>query len=868
MRLNLGKSLLSFMLVTLLASFGFAQTVVTGAVYDADYAPIAGAEAEVSGTGQKVSTDEQGVFTLTVEPGKGMIEVTSDEKGTQNVPYTVAEGETADLGMVILEGGDGVSLEGIVVMGKGIIDIAEDRKTPIAVSTIRKEEILDKAVGNVEFPEAMKNTPNVFVTNQSGGYGDGQMFLRGFSQSNTAFLLNGQPINGMEDGKMYWSNWSGLSDIANAVQIQRGLGSSKLAISSVGGTINIVTKATEKKQGGFARFLTGSGSYFKGTMGYNTGVSDKGWAFSVMLDYWQGWRSWADGTQGQGQSYFISVGKKLGNHNLNFLLTGAPQWHNQNYSKSLESYETYGKRYNNNWGWLDGETFTWRKNYYHKPIANLNWDWTINDKLNLSTVLYGSLGRGGGTGPYGSRNQYNIVDSSNGLIDFDQIVENNEAITGGIGTYGTAAARRASVNNHLWYGGVTNLSFDTKNNFTFNVGADVRFYTGDHFRQLNKLLGLQGWDDAYGRYGSPSSYIVTETYDANPWAALFNFADEEDRIAYDYTEWINYQGVFGQVEYANDRFSAFAQGAISNQSYQKEDRFIFGGEKSEKLKKTGYNLKGGFSVNLDENNIVFANAGFYSRQPFFDSVFSYNSITPNDPEVDNEEITGIEAGYKTTIGKVNLNINLYYTKWANRFISSDGDYTDPVTLVYYSDVTTQFSNIGQVHKGFEIDFNSKLASFATLRGYFTYGDWEYDGSTPYKIYDTSNGQTLIASGETDLSGVYVGSAPQVTFGLGTALDITKKLSFDTDFNFYGKLYADTDPEDIAQASRNNTTYQSDKLNDYVVVDTGLSYKFSKDFKLRGNIYNLFNDLYISRKNSYGYYYGRGRTYNVSLTYNF
>ena len=47
---------------------------------------------------------------------------------------------------------------------------------------------------------------------------------------------------------MYWSNWSGMSDIANFIQIQRGLGSSKLAISSVGGTVNFVTKATEKNK--------------------------------------------------------------------------------------------------------------------------------------------------------------------------------------------------------------------------------------------------------------------------------------------------------------------------------------------------------------------------------------------------------------------------------------------------------------------------------------------------------------------------------------------------------------------------------------------------------------------------------------------
>ena len=66
---------------------------------------------------------------------------------------------------------------------------------------------------------------------------------------------------------MYWSNWSGMADIANVIQVQRGLGSSKLAISSVGGTVNFVTKATDKKEGGFVSFGVANDDYFKSTAG-------------------------------------------------------------------------------------------------------------------------------------------------------------------------------------------------------------------------------------------------------------------------------------------------------------------------------------------------------------------------------------------------------------------------------------------------------------------------------------------------------------------------------------------------------------------------------------------------------------------------
>src|SRR5690606_22377075 len=144
------------------------------------------------------------------------------------------------------------SLNAIVVMARGVSDVAAGRKTPIAVSTIKGADIEEK-VGARDITGTRVNTPSFYDTSESSGFGDTQLYTRGFYQSNTASYLNGHPINGMEDRNMYWSNWSGMSDIANAIQIQRGLGSSKLAISSVGGTINFITKATEMNQGGFLK---------------------------------------------------------------------------------------------------------------------------------------------------------------------------------------------------------------------------------------------------------------------------------------------------------------------------------------------------------------------------------------------------------------------------------------------------------------------------------------------------------------------------------------------------------------------------------------------------------------------------------------
>ncbi|MDM1299065.1 TonB-dependent receptor plug domain-containing protein [Empedobacter falsenii] len=774
---------------------------------------------------------------------------------------------------------ENVSLGETLIIGKGVIDIVEDRKTPVAVSTISKAAIEDKAVGNVDFPEIFATTPSVYVSGQAGGFGDSQMFLRGFSSQNTAYLLNGQPINGMEDGNLYWSNWSAMTEVANAVQIQRGLGSSKLAISSVGGTVNMVTKATDKKQGGFVRLNTGNDSYMSATISYNTGMKGK-WGASFLFNQTTMHRSWAQGTNANSQAYFVSVGYKPNDrHNINFMIFGAPQEHGQNYSTKntkqwadAEKYG-YGNKYNTTYGYFNGKGENLRTNFYHKPVANLNWDWTINENMNLSTVLYASTGTGGGTSGVGKATST----LKNGLVDFDLIQSNNLLDPDGIGNNGgkdangktvSNGAIRTSVNNHFWYGGVTNLNFDTKTGWNFNLGADIRFYHGNHFQQMNNLFGLKGWSEL--NKSNNQTVVVTETFGTNPWSALFKSAKKDQRTARDYSEDINYQGAFGQVEYSNDIFTVFGQGAISNQFYQKFDTWNYGGVEtaSKKVNKTGWNVKGGLSVNINEENTVFANAGRYSRQPFLDNVFEYNKVDLREPNVDNEEITGFEVGYKYETRGLRVNINAYSTKWGNRFLGISGSVTQPDNTT--RPIYTSYTDITQLHKGVEVDFDAKVSQMFSLYGFASYGDWKYDGKTPFESMYTDD-DTIFEKGNVDLTGTYIGEAAQFTFGMGTKVNFTRNLYWDVDFMYNARTYGQVNPEDVVKSALKGEVYQAEKISPFAKVNTGVAYEFKfgkQKIKFRGNVRNLFNDQYVSRIDRNGYGYAVGRTWNAGVTYSF
>ncbi len=888
--------LLLLALALVFTTSAIAQSTVTGTIMDSELnAPLPGANILEKGTTNGVSTDFDGKFTLTAQASSGQITISYIGYGSVTLSFN---GNT-NLGTVTLSPDN--SLEEIVVTGTGIIDLAEGRKTSVAVSTIRASEI-QKKIGAQDVTMTLVNTPSVYVAGQSGGFGDSRIAVRGFEQDNTAYLLNGQPINGMEDGKMYWSNWSGINDIASAIQIQRGLGSSKLAISSVGGTTNFVTKTTDKREQGFVYAGVANNDYIKTTYQYSTGKSEKGWGASFMLSHWQG-DGYNEGNFGAGETYFLSVGYTPNEtHNFNFLVTGAPQFHDQNFSKRLSDYATYGRRYNNNWGTYKGQYMTERRNFYHKPVSNINWDYKISEDTNLSTVLYASWGRGGGTGNRGRR-----IRTAEGRVDYDAIYAYNLSTSGAGGNFAAEGGyvTRSSMNLHSWYGMVSNLETQLSENLSFNVGIDLRTYYGKHFRMVENFHGLTSWQEnirlrdedhqTFGSFGTYKNVITSRDLAADPWSVLLADVDDKDKIAYNNEERISYAGIFTQLEYATDRFSAFFQGSLSNSSHQRFDLYQYADATlidgtspqstgtplpagtvdsvdSEKISNIGYNVKGGLGFVLDEaeENTAYVNAGYYSRPPYQDNIWTQfnNQVSPG---YQNETIFGLEAGYSYSTRAFSANVNLYRTSWKDRVVSSSRISGGLV-------INTVNFGVEQLHSGLEIDFVTRLSDGFKFNGFMSAGSWQYKGTSTTQESDED--RVIISTSENDVDGGEVGDAAQFTLGFGIDVDLAERLSWDADFRFYDKLYADV-----------GAVKENLRLPTYKIVDTGVSYKMlvgknkDKSVNIRANVNNVFYEIYLSDlrtniaqtggeanfkgiSNRNQGYFGLGRTWNLSIRYKF
>ena len=248
------KHLIQFLLVAVLLVFtsaAWAQTTVHGQLIDAETGePLVGAAVMVEGTTQGSVTDIDGYFKQSVASNATLLFKYIGYKDQKK--KITQKGASVELGTIKMQP-DAVMLSDVTITSS----VAVARKTPVAVSTVDPVFIEEK-LGSQEFPEILKSTPGVYTTKDGGGYGDAQTRIRGFSSENVAMMINGVPMNGMENQKVYWSNWAGLSDVTRSMQVQRGLGAAKVSVPAVGGSINIITKSTEAKRGGFVSYGMGT----------------------------------------------------------------------------------------------------------------------------------------------------------------------------------------------------------------------------------------------------------------------------------------------------------------------------------------------------------------------------------------------------------------------------------------------------------------------------------------------------------------------------------------------------------------------------------------------------------------------------------
>ena len=864
----------------------------------------------VYGPGQGVVTNIDGKYKMELPAGN--YSITYSYVGFE--PH-VKEISISNRNQIIDIGLEPLSIAEVVV----VADVARSRETPVAFTTITPAK-LQENIAAQDIPMLLNSTPGVYATQEGGGDGDAQVTIRGFSSRNVGVLLDGVPVNDMENGHVYWSNWFGLDGVTRSIQVQRGLGASKLALPSVGGTINIITRGIDSKKSGSVKQEVGSDGYLRSTFGYNTGELKNGWGISVAGSYKRG-NGWVDQAWTKGFFYYLKIDKKIGNHIISLSGYGAPQSHGQrsyklpiavydsayaeelgiklNYDATMSSDDSLfvsqnigkadegidrGLRFNQHWGYLNrtlddpngsAEEMGERVNQYHKPQFTLKDFWSINDKLYLSNIAYVSIGKGGGI-----REKNSTSPNTDGLKDFQSAYDRNIG-TGTIfplysdNLHGASNYMRMLMNEHFWVGLLSTINYRPNPRLNLSGGIDLRSYKGTHYEKVYDLMGA----DYVAPDNTNFSEIIWE--EPNPLAGTMLF--EDDKNNYYYEGLVKWGGLFFQAEYKYNKISSFINLTGSSTSY-KEINYFYDINPAIKNKENGCHtfpgatIKGGLNYNFTKRMNAFMNIGYLNKAPRFNNVFDYDNALYRD--IENEFIKAIEVGYSFNSSYFSANINAYYTAWENKPVDRGSKVSIEVQPGELEEQTVNINGMDALHKGVELDFVVRMGRQLEFQGLMSIGDWRWNSEDTAQIIDDNN--NVVAEIYFNAIGVHVGNSAQTQFAGELRWEPIDNFYIKPRYTHFSRYYAQFDPISL------NVPKDSWIVPSYGLLDLHSGYRFNisngRKIQFRFNILNALNTTYIATaQNNDGYngtplggfdarsaavFMGLGRRYSLSMQYIF
>lgn len=858
----------------ILACLGFSQkTKVQGVIKDAiTNEPIVGAIV-VYGESKGASTDIDGAFSLMLDSGSYVIKASyigykaMEKRITAKgkpvfVDFTLSTNELSEIEVVS--------------------DIAIQRETPVAFSNIDTKKIQED-LGSRDLPLILNSTPGVYATSQGGGDGDARVSIRGFNSQNVLVLLDGIPMNDMVNGRVFWTNWFGLDNLSRGMQVQRGLGATKLAIPSIGGTINILTAGIDSKRAISVKNEYGNNNNYRIGLSYSSGRMKNGWAFNFAGSYKRN-DGWFDNMSSRMWFYYGKVEKKIGRHLVGFQVLGAPQTsaqrdfrvtynvssYNKDFAYNL-GIDTVGKRergwrYNPSWNYLSrpkegktaAEVYNTSVNQFHKPVISLKDFISVNEKLNISTIAYASYGRGYGTQLDGGSGGNNII-AATGQQNLQGIYDANTSPTQTVATGENFASSwlRKNHNDHDWYGALATVNYKVKPSVTLSGGLDGRIYKGYVYSTFGDLFGADLVKGINADQNSAPGYkYVGDKYVQNL----------ERRV-----RWL---GGFAMAEYKKDKWAGFVNLSYATSMYKQINYFLpkqlvkdgnvidvpygttvqYDGNSYDNSSPelqynqtgwkqlNGYTAKAGANYNLTEHMNVFVNIGHLNRVPFI--TFVYRTDNKEYDKVNNEVINSVELGYSYNSKNFSANINGYYTLWNNKPTSASFNISG-------EPVSTTATGMNARHQGIEFDGIYRINRKLSLEGMLTIADWEWTSVATATIFD--NDGNVISEQKFDPRGVKVGDAAQNTAGFNIRYEPIKKLYIKPQLNYFGKNYSNFSPDalvitDLTTGYGPNVGRQSWRMPDYYLVDFSAGYSFAVKrvtFDVRGTVINALNQFYIS-----------------------
>lgn len=660
-----------------------------------------------------------------------------------------------------------VLTKNIIMHNKLIIAVAALCYTPLAMaqndSIGRKGAVMSETT--FTFTEAQLGedddmSQNVSIINSNSNiYASevGYLFspmrfrYRAFDQKYNDIYINGTPINDLETGQFRYSWVGGLNQQTRNMESAMPFEGNRFSMPGMGGSNNYNFRPASMPAGHRLTLSGANRNYtLRGMYTFNSGLNNKGWAFSANVTYRWASEGYVEGTFYNSLSYFFGVEKVFGDgqHSLSLVTWGNPTERASQGAGTDEMYWLANDRYYNPyWGYQNGKKRNSRVVNDYSPTAMLTWDWTIDHNTKLTTSLLGKytmyqstkLNYNNADNPHPNywknmpSSYYDVWDDTDEANRTPQALEDwNRAYT-----FWTSSKANRQINwDRLYYSNnqaaaqgqdaiyyiqakhndaltltlASTLNKQLKKNMLWNVGIMASTNKGMHYQTMEDLLGATTYHNintyALGTYDRNSDEIQ---YDLNHRNAIIG---EGDRFGYDYNLFVNnakawtsfshdwgilHYTIAGKIGYTSmQRDGKMRNGLAANNSYGKSGvaQFLDGG------------VKLGTSFNLGRGNTLTVGAGYETRAPQARTAFASPEIN-NDyvTNLKNEKVFSAEIGYQLQTSWLHANINAYYsyltdvTDWQNY-------YFDDINSFSYVSLT----NIKKVYSGVEAGLRFKVTS--------------------------------------------------------------------------------------------------------------------------------------------------------------
>jgi hypothetical protein len=789
-------------------SFFQANVDVSGTITNADDGtPLAGVAVALKGTTIITLSDFNGKYTI-------------------QIPNVVS---TLTFNLVGFE-----PLE-VEFTGQSVIDVKlTKQKDALQTAALEQTPVISLSVTDFEGDEEAHDISGLLqgsndLFNSTAGYtfGNARFRVRGYESENSTVLINGVQVNDPETGRAYYSTWGGLNDAMRNTVNTIGLNASESAFGAVGGTNNIITRATQFRPDTRITYSAANRSYKNRIMFiHSTGLVEDKWALTI-----SGSRRWAqegfvDGTFYDAFSYFISTERKFSkNHSFGFTVFGAPMRSGRSGISVQEAYDLTGNPYYNpNWGFQNGEVRNSRVNNFHKPMMQLTHYGTFGPKTTVNSSVIYSFGRGGNTAinwydaPDPRPDYYRYLPSYwEGEDDYQfnrltnlwtkneafrqlnwdhfyfanskNLYSPNSEITGNRSKYIIEERR----NDHNQWVFNSTARHQLHQRIMLTGGVNVSLFKGFQFKEMNDLLGGDWWVDV-------DQFAERDFDDENLYQNDLNkpnrLVQVGDKFGYDFTANINQYEGFVQSEFSYPKVDFFVAVDLSQTTFWRTGRMKNGrfpnnsyGD-SEKQKFFNYGFKGGATYKITGRHYLDFNAGYITRAPYFRN--AYISSRVRDHVIDgltSEIIMTGDASYIIRTPIVKSRLTVYYSEFKDQTWNTSFYHEGYQTFINYI-----MTGVDTKHQGAELGVEVNLTPDLSVNAVGAWGHYTYN-SRPNVTISRDNDSHLLAEDRTVyFKNFMLGGFPQAASSVGFRYNAPKFWFIGANFNYFAKIYIDPNPD--------------------------------------------------------------------------